>query len=70
MYFKGAKKVEMALLDSGAMENFLDYRTVQKLKIETMKLSQPRRVFNIDGTENKAGNISTTCFMPITYGGK
>ena len=27
-------------------------------------------MFNIDGTENKAGNISITCTMPITYGGK
>ena len=42
MYFKGAKRVEMALLDSGATENFLDYRMVQKLKINTTKLPQPR----------------------------
>ena len=70
MYFKGAKRVEMALLDSGATENFLNYRMVQKLKINTSKLTQPRRVFNINGTENKAGNISTTCTMPITYAGK
>ena len=27
-------------------------------------------MFNIDGTENKAGNISTICTMPIIYGGK
>ena len=60
----------MALLDSGATENFLDYCTVQKLKIKTTKLPQPRQVFNIDGTENKAGNISTTCTIPITYTGK
>ena len=70
MYFKGAKKVEMALLDSGATENFLDYQMVQKLKIKMTKLPQPRRVFNIDGTENKAGNISTICTMPVTYAGK
>ena len=70
MYFKGAKKVKIALLDSGATENFLNYRTVQKLKINTSRLPQLRQVFNIDGTENKAGNISTTCSMPITYRGK
>ena len=70
MYFKGAKRVEMTLLDSGATENFLNYRMVQKLKINTSKLPQPRRVFNIDSTENKARNISTTCTMPITYGRK
>jgi len=43
---------QVALINSGATENFIDYRTVAKLRLRVMKLPQQRKIFNVDGTEN------------------
>ncbi len=47
----------IALLDSGATENFmsLDYAKHLHLPIKTLK--EPRRLYNVDGTPNKAGDL-------------
>ena len=47
--------VEKALLDSGAMENFLDHHTIKRLRIPTQPLEQPIRLTNVDRTTNQAG---------------
>ena len=49
---------EMALVDSGAMENFIDLRTVNRLRLGTKKLEQSVKLHNIDGSENTAGRIT------------
>jgi hypothetical protein len=46
-----------ALVDSGATENFIDWRLAKALKVQTMLLPRPRKVYNVDGMENKAGVI-------------
>jgi hypothetical protein len=38
--FKGMAE-EVALIDSGATENFIDQETVKKLKLGSKKLSEP-----------------------------
>ena len=52
---KRAKTV--ALLDSGAMENFmsLDYTKYLHLPIKTLR--EPRKLFNVDRTPNQAGDL-------------
>jgi hypothetical protein len=62
--------VEKALLDSGAMEIFLDRRTVARLKLPTKQLKDPRWVYNVDGSNNKAGQITHECQLKMNYGGK
>ena len=57
-----------ALIDSGAMENFIDYRTVVKLRLGTMKLPQQQKIFDVDGTENQAGLIKHCIHLYIKYG--
>jgi hypothetical protein len=54
---------ETALLDCGATENFMDQRMVERLGIGTRKMKQPRRVFNVDGTENKHGTLTHYCLL-------
>src|SRR5882757_2731785 len=52
------KRVESsALLDSGAMENFmsLDYAKWLHLPIKRLEASQP--LFNVDGTTNRKGDL-------------
>jgi hypothetical protein len=59
---------ERALVDSGATENFLDRRMVEHLGIGLRKLPSPRRVFNVDGTENKEGSLTDYCILRIKKG--
>src|SRR6266850_161882 len=54
---------EMALLDGGTTENFMDQQTVQQLWLGAKKISQPRKIFNVDETENKAGTIKEYIFI-------
>jgi hypothetical protein len=47
--FKGMEE-EKALVDSGAMENFIDHSTAKRLRLRTKMLKHPILVKNIDGT--------------------
>ena len=55
---KRAKAI--ALIDLGAMENFINLTYTKWLKLPIHPLEQPRKIFNVNGTENKAANPSTT----------
>ena len=52
---KRGRADEHALVDSGATKNFMDHSMVRRLGIGMRKLPVPRRIFNVDGTENIAG---------------
>ena len=66
MYQSQAEQI--ALIDSGVTENFIDYRTVAKLQLGVTKLPQQRKIFNVDGTENQAGLIKHCIHLYINYG--
>jgi hypothetical protein len=59
---KRAKAV--TLLDSGATENFMNIKYAQKMRLPMQRLTEDRRLFNVDGTQNKAGSLKY--FMDIT----
>jgi hypothetical protein len=59
-----------ALLDSGATENFMDERLVEQLGIGRRRMKQPRRVFNVDGSENKHGTLTHYCLLRVKKGDK
>ncbi len=52
---KRAKTI--SLLDSGAMENFLNINYAKWLHLLIKKMPFPCKLFNVDGTENKAGEL-------------
>jgi hypothetical protein len=53
-----SKRAEaIALLDSGATENFMNIRYAQKTGLRIQKLTTERRLFNVDGTQNRAGSL-------------
>ena len=54
--YRRANKI--LLVDSGATDNFMDPRTVKHFKLGTQKLGEPQKIWNIDGTNNKAGMIT------------
>ena len=47
-----------ALIDSGAMENFVDFHTAERWGMPQKVLPTPRPIINVDGTENKAGMVT------------
>jgi hypothetical protein len=57
-----------ALIDSGATDNFIDFRTVAKLRLGTKKLPRARQLFNVDGTHNQAGLIEESIHLYIDRG--
>ena len=67
--FKGMAE-EVALIDSGATENFIDQETVKKLKLGSKKLSEPVRLRNIDGTYNQSGSIMHFIDLLVNRGGR
>jgi len=67
--FKGTQE-HLALVDSGAMENFMDQTTIKKLKLGTKKLKYPIPVRNINGTNNWAGHITDFIELVIKQGTK
>ena len=46
-----------ALLDSGATENFMNLSYAKWLKLPIKELAQPRKLFNVDNTENVSGEL-------------
>ena len=54
---------EQALLNSGATKNFMDEWMVKRLGIGRRAMKVPRRVFNVDRTENKSGTLTHYCLL-------
>jgi hypothetical protein len=59
-----------ALVNSGATENFMDKWVVERLGIGRIHLGQTKRVHNIDGTQNQAGEIMHFCVLKTKLGWK
>ncbi len=57
MHSKSKRANTVALLDLGAMENFMSLQYVKYLQLPIKVLSEPRRLFNVDRTRNKAGDL-------------
>jgi hypothetical protein len=44
-------------VDSGATENFLNLTYAKWLQLPIKRLREPQKLYNVDGTENKAGEL-------------
>ena len=58
-----------ALLDLGAGGMFISKELIDKLLLTKEKLSQPIAIFNVDGTQNRIGDITTTVTISLDIGG-
>lgn len=58
---------DIALLDSGVTENFLDEAVWKTLKIGCFQLSQPLTVNNVDSTKNRQRKIKYYCWIKVKY---
>jgi hypothetical protein len=66
-----AKRAEItALVDSGATENFMNLTYAKWLHLPIKKLLNPQKLFNVDGTENKAGELLFYTDLQVRSGGQ
>ena len=64
-----AKRAEaIALVDSGATENFMNLTYARWLKLPIHPLEKPRKIFNVDGTENKSGELKYYTDLEVQTG--
>ncbi len=67
---KSKRAEAVALLDSGATENFINIDYAKKLGIPIRRLPYKRKLFNVDGTPNKAGTLKYYVDMSTRTRGK
>ena len=65
-----ARADKQILVDSGATDNFIHPWLVRRLALGTQKLDHSRKIWNIDGTNNKAGRITEYVDLSIQMGKK
>ncbi len=58
-----------ALVDSGATDCFMSENFIQRMKLGKRPLQRPRKIWNIDNTANKAGEITHYTTLNIQTGG-
>ena len=64
-----AKRAEaIALVDSGATENFMNLTYAKWLRLLIQKLLQPRELFNVDNTKNKSGDLQFYTDLDVRTG--
>ena len=65
-YFMADKK---ALMDSGAMGNFIHPAFAKRLGLPMTPLEKPKRIYNINNTSNKVGSITHSLELKVTTKG-
>ena len=56
------------LVDSGATNNFIHPKLLKRLGLGSQPLERPRRIWNIDGTTNKAGALTHSVDLEVHTG--
>ena len=46
-----------SLVDSGATDTFIHPQTIRQLRLGTSLLDKPKKLFNVNNTQNKAGSV-------------
>src|SRR5713226_2874165 len=64
-----AKRAEaIALVDSGATENFMNIMYAKWLQLPIKQMDKPRKLLNVDGTENKGGELQYYTDLNVQMG--
>src|SRR5487761_1611010 len=58
----------LALIDSGATENFISLEYAKYLHLPIKRLAQPRKLFNVDKTPNKGGDLQFYTDLQVQTG--
>jgi hypothetical protein len=57
LHTRSKRDEAIALLDSGATENFMNLDYAKYLRLPIQRLKEPRKLFNVDGTPNKSREL-------------
>ena len=68
MFISEVRKVENALIDSGATDNFLTPKLAQRLGLKVQKLQIPKPILTVDGSEHVQGDITKFVNIKIRLG--
>ena len=58
------------LVDSGATDNFIHPKLLRRLGLGSQLLEKPRKIWNIDGTANKAGALTHCVDLEVRTGNR
>jgi len=70
MHSRSKRAETIALLDSGTTENFMSLEYAKYLHLSIKMLLQPRKLFNVDGTRNRAGDLKYYVDLNTRMGSK
>jgi Reverse transcriptase (RNA-dependent DNA polymerase)/gag-polyprotein putative aspartyl protease len=65
LYTEGKKAETKALLDSGATESLINPRLIKQHQLSTKRLPKGRKLYNVDETLNKQGEITEVVILTI-----
>jgi hypothetical protein len=57
IHLKSKRAKAIALLDSGATENFMNLEYAKYLQLPIQRLNEPRKLYNVNGTPNCSGEL-------------
>jgi len=69
-HLRSKRAKTITLLDSGVTENFMSLPYAKYLHLPIKMLQEPRRLFNVDGTQNRAGDLKYYVDMSTRMGTK
>jgi hypothetical protein len=67
-FISGVQKVENALVDSGATDNFLTPSLAARLGLHIRKLKYPKPILTVDGSEHKQGKLTEYTDLVLKLG--
>jgi len=68
IHLKLKRAEALALIDSGATENFMNLEYTKYLQLPIKRLEEPRSLFNVDGTMNKSGSLQYYMDLQVQTG--
>ena len=70
IYTKSKRAEALALVDSGATENFINLDYTRYLCLPIRRLAQPRKLYNVDGTSNQSSDLLYYSDLSVQTGDK
>jgi len=68
IHSKSKRAEAVALIDSGATENFMNLNYTKYLQLPIKQLEEPRNLFNVNGTTNKSGSLQFYTDLQVQTG--
>jgi len=68
IHLKLKRAEALALIDSGATENFMNLEYTKYLQLPIKRLEEPQSLFNVDGTTNKSRTLQYYTDLQVQTG--